>query len=248
MFSLSLFDSKLIITYIALLFAYLISIALCGGIQAWVARAWGDDTAEQAGYLSFNPMDHIHLVGFIMFLLLGVGYGPIQPIDPSKLSPTYREIKLLCIYLTKPLINLLLAITSLVLLLSLLGDKQVPPIGMLRIMEFAGSFFQSGLIPAQSMFEAYPETHSVLLVFGIILLATLYANVIIAPFNLLIQLAQHVITLLIERDSVYVAYAQYILLFGPFIILLLFGNLLRAGFFIVTQIVGSLIAHIIGVV
>ena len=50
-----------------------------GFFQAWVAKKLGDTLPERNGFLTMNPRAHINLIGFIMLVLVGFGFGkPIQ--------------------------------------------------------------------------------------------------------------------------------------------------------------------------
>ncbi len=46
-----------------------------GFFQAWVAKKLGDRTPEQDGFLTMNPLAHINIIGFIMLILVGFGFG-----------------------------------------------------------------------------------------------------------------------------------------------------------------------------
>jgi Zn-dependent protease len=80
--------------------------------HAWSARKLGDDTAEQAGRLTLNPLPHIDLLGTILLPLVGAPFGWAKPVpvDPSRFR---RDIRMATgVMLTSaagPLSNLLLA-------------------------------------------------------------------------------------------------------------------------------------------
>lgn len=79
-----------------------------------VALRLGDDTAQQAGRLSLNPLRHIDPLGFIFLLVAGFGWAKPVLIDRDKLQHPRRDDILIA--LAGPLSNLLLAIlTALVL-------------------------------------------------------------------------------------------------------------------------------------
>ena len=243
---LSLTSGKVIITYTALFIAYLVSIALAGGTQAWTAKAFGDDTPEEAGYLSFNPVDHIHFIGLCMFVLLGVGFGPIQPVDSSNIRSQLKELKLLFIFMTKPLVNIAIAIFSLVSMLLIFGYSSTSS-GAIKITMLVSQLFQEGVLPIETFFKYYPELHSFIIVSGMLLIALLFANVIIAPFNCILNLTYYCVTLAFERESQYLEYLQYFLLFGPFLVLYFFGGALQSIFLKITLYSASIIASILGV-
>lgn len=68
-----LIEKLLIIPGLVLFFSFR------GFFQAWVARKLGDDTPANMGFLTMNPLAHIHPIGFICMLLVGFGFGkPMQ--------------------------------------------------------------------------------------------------------------------------------------------------------------------------
>lgn len=73
-----------------------------------VALRLGDDTAQQSGRLTLNPLRHIDPIGFIFLLVAGFGWAKPVMIDRSKLQHPRRDDIL--ISLAGPVSNLLLAI------------------------------------------------------------------------------------------------------------------------------------------
>jgi Zn-dependent protease len=80
--------------------------------HARMALACGDDTAQRAGRVSLNPLDHLDLYGSIMMVVtyfagFGIGWAKPVPINPANLKhPRTDEIK---ISAWGPLSNILLA-------------------------------------------------------------------------------------------------------------------------------------------
>jgi Zn-dependent protease len=52
-----------------------------GFFQAWVAKKLGDYLPEQDGFLTMNPKAHINIFGFIMLLIIGIGFGKPMRFD-----------------------------------------------------------------------------------------------------------------------------------------------------------------------
>ena len=82
-----------------------------------VARAFGDDTAEQAGRLTLNPIPHIDPFGtvilpaLLLFLRLPVfGYARPVPVDFRRLKPA--RLGMILVAAAGPLTNFTLAILS----------------------------------------------------------------------------------------------------------------------------------------
>lgn len=53
-------------------------------MKAWVAKKLGDDTAENAGMLTLNPLVHIDLMGALCMLLCCFGWSRPTPINLSR--------------------------------------------------------------------------------------------------------------------------------------------------------------------
>ncbi len=50
--------------------------------HAWAAEKMGDDTGRQQGRITLNPFAHLTLMGSLMMLLVGFGWGKPVMIDP----------------------------------------------------------------------------------------------------------------------------------------------------------------------
>jgi Zn-dependent protease len=75
------------IIVIYLLAGILVAISVHECSHAWVANALGDPTAKNEGRLSLNPFAHLHPLGTLSLLLLGLGWGKPVHVDASRLRP-----------------------------------------------------------------------------------------------------------------------------------------------------------------
>ena len=97
-----------------LLFALLI-VALVASLSfhefghAFVAKLYGDDTAERAGRLTLNPIAHIDVVGLLMVVMVGFGYAKPVPTNPRNFRSKRAD---LWVAAAGPGMNLLLAIVA----------------------------------------------------------------------------------------------------------------------------------------
>lgn len=64
------------------LVAILVPITLHEFAHAFAATMQGDPTAKQQGRLTFNPLAHIDLFGFLLLLFAGFGWGKPVPFNP----------------------------------------------------------------------------------------------------------------------------------------------------------------------
>ena len=106
------------ILFACLLAALIASLTFHEFGHAWVAKAFGDDTAERAGRLSLNPLVHLDLMGLAMVVFLGFGYAKPVPTNPDKFSRPSAD---LWISAAGPLMNLILAVVTWNVFLALVG-------------------------------------------------------------------------------------------------------------------------------
>lgn len=107
---------------VAVLVAVLIpSVILHEVSHGAVANAFGDDTAKRAGRLTLNPLAHVDPFGTVLLPLLlslsGVGafgYAKPVPVNPRKLRHPRQHS--LYVSLAGPVVNIALALVSVVLL------------------------------------------------------------------------------------------------------------------------------------
>jgi Zn-dependent protease len=79
--------------------------------HALVATWLGDDTPQQAGRLTLNPIAHLDLVGTLMLLFAGFGWAKPVPVNPYALRQRSRA-GLMLVSLAGPASNLLLAVIA----------------------------------------------------------------------------------------------------------------------------------------
>ncbi|MBC8249030.1 MAG: site-2 protease family protein [Anaerolineales bacterium] len=91
-----------------LLIGLLVAISVHECSHAWVANQLGDPTAKNAGRLSLNPFAHLHPLGTLSLLFLGLGWGKPVPVDASRLRPG-PKIGMALVGLGGPVANVLTA-------------------------------------------------------------------------------------------------------------------------------------------
>lgn len=71
---------------VALLLGLVVGVVLHEAAHAYSAYLLGDDTAYRAGRVTLNPASHLDLLGSMMFLMAGFGWGKPTPVNISKLK------------------------------------------------------------------------------------------------------------------------------------------------------------------
>jgi len=210
-----------IITTIALLIAYVISATISGPIQAFVAKMMGDSTAEDEGFLSLNPLQHVDLVGIVLVVITGFGWSTIVPIDPSQIKHSWRTLRLLITYGAKTAVSLVLMGLSLLSLIIIYGSHS---------LKTALIMFFSDTTVLQDLAKLYPHHSSLSIACVIILMAFVFINSFLATWSAINNSFQFALVMGFEKDYAYMAYAHYLQILGPVIILILFGGYIHAFF------------------
>jgi Zn-dependent protease len=71
---------------VAFLLGVLVGIVVHEASHASSAYVLGDDTAYREGRVTLNPAEHLDVLGSLMILMVGFGWGRPTPITPSKLK------------------------------------------------------------------------------------------------------------------------------------------------------------------
>src|SRR5215213_174078 len=70
---------------VAVVMGFVVGIVLHEASHAYSAYLLGDDTAYRAGRVTLNPASHLDVLGSLMLLMVGFGWGKPTPVVPSKL-------------------------------------------------------------------------------------------------------------------------------------------------------------------
>jgi len=105
----SLLSQQQYALFILIIIALIISLTFHEYGHGIVAKWFGDNTAEQAGRLTLNPMAHIDPFGLLMVVLIGFGYAKPVPTNPANYSSRWA---ILAVAAAGPGMNLLVAVIS----------------------------------------------------------------------------------------------------------------------------------------
>jgi Zn-dependent protease len=70
---------------VALLLGLVVGVVVHEAAHAYSAYLLGDDTAYRAGRVTLNPASHLDVLGSLMFLMAGFGWGKPTPVNLAKL-------------------------------------------------------------------------------------------------------------------------------------------------------------------
>jgi Zn-dependent protease len=147
-------------TAVAFLLGLVIGITVHEASHATSAYLLGDDTAYRDGRVTLNPASHLDLLGSLMLLMAGFGWGKPTPVVPSKLKG--GVLGPVAVALAGPVSNLLIVVVCAALYL-------LPPFrdegGYLFILVVMGAF-----------------TNALLFVFNLIPIPPLDGSKVIFPF------------------------------------------------------------------
>ncbi len=170
----------------------IVAITLHEAAHGYVARFFGDDTAQKAGRISLNPLRHVDPVGTIILpaLLLFAhagflfGYAKPVPVNFARLRRPKRDM--VWVAAAGPGMNLLLAALS-VLLIYLPGLLGTPPTGAL--FELLWASFEINLVLAMFNLIPIPPLDGGCVAVGLLPLALARPLAQLSRFGILLVLA-----------------------------------------------------------
>ena len=95
-----------VLTFALLLSTIVISLSCHEFGHAWSARLYGDNTAQQQGRLTLNPIAHIDPIGLLMIMVIGFGWARPVPTNPDNFTSFWATM---VVAAAGPLANLILA-------------------------------------------------------------------------------------------------------------------------------------------
>ncbi len=215
----NLSNAEWIVTLALFVCVYLLSVTIIGYVQAWVVTKLGDSTPETAGFLTLNPLVHINAFGFILLLLVHLGWGKPVPINPSNIQGRWRFARVLFAFMCGTLLSIVMALLVLVLAVLLYGTA--PTISLLA------KIFSSDNVLLRSSTMIYSEYSSLSILFGLFLLAFVFFNVFMAVFDLIFNFFRFAFAWGVEKDYKYIEYSEYITILAPMLIIFFFADRLR---------------------
>lgn len=222
-----------VIQIIALAVAYIFSATTAGYVQAWTAKKLGDDTPEQAGFLTWNPLVHIDPIGAFFLLYMGVGWMRYMPLNPQAIK---SKIGLAVVYFSNVFVYLVIAFVSTLLLLLIFG---------LGMLELAMTMILGGSISLAALEGFYPDTSSFVLAIALILVVCAYLSVMFAVLYFLIDgFRFFLLTMSAEYD--WLQENDMLGFIIPIVLIIIFAPLMRMYVVYGISFVAYYIAHLLG--
>jgi hypothetical protein len=237
----SLDTIQMIIGTTCLMIAYVISSTLIGRAEAEVATAAGDETPEDMGFLSWDPLIFADLPGFICVLILGMGWSKQLPFNPHHVTGKHKLLKVFLVYMAKPFLSALLGFVAIFLSVVLLGAD--------ALESTSGGFYES---TQGYLFLELAHKYNHASSFKLVLATVLLSIIIYTTFNTIWSLINNGFHYLLfighEHGHDYMQHAEALTFFGPLVMLVLFTGLLRIVILKYLCKAALLIAHFCGVV
>lgn len=96
------------------------AIATAIGVHEWahsfVAYKLGDPTAKNSGRMTPNPLVHLDPIGFLMMILVGVGFATPVPVNSSNFKRKTMKRDLILVSLAGAVANILTAVLCAILM------------------------------------------------------------------------------------------------------------------------------------
>ncbi len=182
-FSLSCLNSMLTLKLVNLILnsvifttAYVFCITLIEAGQAWLAHMWGDDTPTREGWRSYNPIDHIQLIDFVILLFVGLLWTRNVPLNKARLGEPLGGFRSFLIEWAPSFMGIGLATLVIMVLVPLFG---IAPLH---------SSFMYFILSNQAytaMVSLYPSMTSLAVLGTLFLTSCTFASLIIAAMSIL---------------------------------------------------------------
>jgi hypothetical protein len=222
-----------IIGIITMAIAYILSATTAGYVQAWIAKKMGDDTPEQAGFLTWNPLVHIDPLGAFFLLSMGIGWMRYMPINQNAIR---SRLGLAAVYFSNVIVYLSIALISLIILLRVFG---------LRMLDIAMAMILNRTISLTALESFYPNVGSFSLVIALILVVGCYLSVMFAVLYFLID-GFRFFLFVISPELDWVQENDILGFIIPIILIVIFAPTMRMYVVYGISMIAYYIAHLLG--
>ena len=234
----SLQNTEFLVQKILIVLSYFVSIPLLGYFRSWVNARLGDDTGEQLGFSTLNPMQHISFFWILILLIIPdiqFGFGQYIPINPNAIVGKWRRLKVMAAYFSDALFGIFLALIS--LLLCVIFFRKSP----------LSLFINFGVFQLASSYAPLEATSSFSIVVGLFLIRFAIFNSMLAAFSMIVNFFYMVfLSYFLSRNN-FPGYADWILLFAPLFLLLFFQSIIYVGILNFILLLSTAVSYGIGI-
>lgn len=172
-----------LIEKVVLVLTYFMSVPILGCFRAWVAKRMGDDTPQDLGFLSLNPVEHVSMLWLSVLVILrtNFAFGRYIPINPFNIQGKSRWLKLSAAYLSDACMGLIISTVSLFIFVAVL---RVHPAALARKMFNDGT---TGLLASIANYVPLKGASNFEVMLALLLLSLVVFNVLLAAFNVIIN-------------------------------------------------------------
>ena len=211
-----------LIGIITALMTYFWLAPVLGCVRAWIAKKMGDDTPEMLGFLTLDPFVHIDMIGFMVTLLCGVGWGVNIPIYLNNIQGRFETPRRVFALFSDAMLGFFIAVLA-------------------TIIAVARGYGYKQLLAA----GAQPPSMGVALQY--LLISTLNFSIFLMIISIVQNSATYIIWLASRRTSFYNPTVQLLFLFGPLLIYIIFGGFLYEALFLGVGYLSTLILTLFGI-
>lgn len=171
-------QANTVIYYLALFFAYFVVVTLAQFFKAWVALRLGDSTPAELGFLSWNPLDHVDIVGMVCLLAVGLGWASNVPINSLNIHGRHRTAKIIFAHLSETLAYIAIGLVTMIVLIVLFDRSMIVA---------ATAMALSGGLNYHSLHMMYPTYSSVHIAVGFIAICAMYLSIMLGALQFIID-------------------------------------------------------------
>ncbi len=210
----NLANAESLATIISLCFAYASSATITNYLQTAYAKFIGDDTAEKAGYLTLNPLQHINTLGLFLVLLTGLGWVNTVPLNPSNVKVSrFKNLAIFLMFFIGVFIEVSLSLIALSSLVLIFGPQA---------FVFISNMLNTQVIPLNSFVLFHNDYSSFAIASTLILFGFVFLNIFMATCNIIVNSLRYAFTVGLENNYKYMEYADYLVIIVPIVAVILF--------------------------
>ncbi|MCK5632162.1 hypothetical protein KAH94_00260 [bacterium] len=232
----------MLIRIITSVIAYAIAVTIAGSFKAWVANAFGDDTAESLGLISLNPIVHFDFFGLLLVFCVRFGWGRYVPVNPQRIQGPFRFLKIGFAYFAGVIAHLFMGVVTFSFLMYAFGMRIFP---LIMQMLNKGRYAFTYNLPFAKFF---PNDSSFLVSLGIIGISLLVLNIVLAYLDFIIVVADFISLKILDIFSLDVR-RKFVVSVAVFLAMIfIFGHWIYSLMVSLVFSTGYILSHLLGVI